>query len=121
MNKRLVIVCLFFVAGTGGYTVAQRGGGGGGGRQPPMAKLMNDLQQATPRATLTDDQNNKLQADIATLKDAQQARPQGQSVDQDKVQSAFSEIHDIVDSGAFQQADQKQLDQDFSAIQPPPQ
>jgi uncharacterized hydantoinase/oxoprolinase family protein len=80
---------------------------------------MNDLQQATPRATLSDDQNNKLQADIATLKDAQQARRQGQSVDQDKVQSAFSGIHDIVDSGAFQPADQKQLDQDFAAIQAP--
>jgi hypothetical protein len=119
MNKRtLVIVCLLFVAGTGGYTLAQRGGGG---RQSPMAKLMNDLQQATPRATLSDDQNNKLQADVATLKEAQQARRQGQLVDQDKVQSAFNDIHDIADSGAFQQADQKQLDQDFTAIQPPQQ
>jgi len=120
MNKRLVIICLFFVAGTGDYAVAQRGGGGGG-RQSPIAKLMNDLQQATPRATLSDDQNDKLQADISTLKDAQQARRQGQSVDPDKVQSAFNEIHGIVDSGAFQQADQKQLDQDFAAIQPPQQ
>ena len=68
MNKRLVIVSLFFVAGTAGYAVAQRGGGGG--RQSPIGKLMNDLQQTTPRATLNDDQNNKLQADIATLKDA---------------------------------------------------
>jgi hypothetical protein len=120
MTKRLVMVCLFFVAGTGGYAVAQRGGGGGG-RQSPMAKLMNDLQQATPRATLSDDQNDKLQADISTIKDAQQARRQGQTVDQDKVQSAFNEIHGIVDSGAFQQADQKQLDRDFTAIQPPQQ
>jgi hypothetical protein len=118
MNKKLVIVCLFFVSGTSGYAVAQRGGGG---RQPPMAKLMNDLQQATPRATLSDDQNDKLQADISTLKDAQQARRQGQSVDQDKAQSAFNDIHQIVDSGAFQQADQKQLDQDFTTIQPPQQ
>jgi uncharacterized hydantoinase/oxoprolinase family protein len=119
MNKRLVIACLFVVTGTAGYSVAQRGGGGG--RQSPMGRLMNDLQQATPRATLSDDQNNKLQADIATLKDAQQARRQGQSVDQDKVQSAFNGIHDIVDSGGFQPADQKQLDQDFAAIQPPQQ
>jgi hypothetical protein len=64
---------------------------------------MNDLQQATPRATLGDDQNNKLQADVATLEDAQQARRQGQSVDQGKVQSAFDDI----------------VDQDFTAIQPP--
>jgi hypothetical protein len=87
----------------------------------PMAKLMNDLQQATPRATLSDDQNDKLQADISTIKAALQARRQGQTIDQDKVQSAFNEIHGIVDSGAFQQADQKQLDRDFTAIQPPQQ
>jgi hypothetical protein len=120
MSKNaLMIVCLFFVAGSGGHAVAQRGAGGG--RQSPMGKLMSDLQQATPRATLSEEQNNKLQADIATLKDAQQARRQGQSVDQDKVQSAFSDIRGIVDSGAFQQADQKQLEQDFAAIQPPQQ
>jgi hypothetical protein len=120
MNKRtLMMVCLCFVAGIGGYAVAQRVGGGG--RQSPMAKMMNDLQQATPRAKLTDDQNDKLQSDISVLKDAQQARRQGQSIDQDKVQSAFTDIHEIVDSGAFQEADQKQLDQDFTAIQPPQQ
>src|ERR1700723_3885831 len=120
MNKRtLGIVFLFFVAGACGYAGAQRGGGGGGGRQSPMGKLMNDLQQAAPRAKLSDDQNNKLQSDIAALKEAQQARRQGQSVDQDKVQAAFTDLHGIVDSGAFQDADQKQLDQDFSAIQPP--
>jgi hypothetical protein len=122
MNKKtLGIVFLFFVAGACGYAGAQRGGGGGGGRQSPMGKLMNDLQQAAPRAKLSDDQNNKLQSDIAALKEAQQARRQGQSVDQDKVQAAFTDLHGIVDSGAFQDADQKQLDQDFSAIQPPQQ
>jgi hypothetical protein len=122
MNKRtLGIVFLFFVAGACGYAGAQRDGGGGGGRQSPMGKLMNDLQQAAPRAKLSDDQNNKLQSDIAALKEAQQARRQGQSVDQDKVQAAFTDLHGIVDSGAFQDADQKQLDQDFSAIQPPQQ
>ena len=122
MNERtLGIVFLFFVAGACGYAGAQRGGGGGGGRQSPMGKLMNDLQQAAPRAKLSDDQNNKLQSDIAALKEAQQARRQGQSVDQDKVQAAFTDLHGIVDSGAFQDADQKQLDQDFSAIQPPQQ
>jgi hypothetical protein len=119
MNKRaLRIVFLFFVAGACGYAGAQRGGGGGGGRQSPMGKLMNDLQQAAPRAKLSDEQNTKLQSDIAALKEAQQARRQGQSVDQDKVQAAFTDLHGIVDSGAFQDADQKQLDQDFSAIQP---
>jgi len=122
MNERtLGIVFLFFVAGACGYAGAQRGVGGGGGRPSRMGKLMNDLQQAAPRAKLSDDQNNKLQSDIAALKEAQQARRQGQSVDQDKVQAAFTDLHGIVDSGAFQDADQKQLDQDFSAIQPPQQ
>jgi 5-methylcytosine-specific restriction endonuclease McrBC GTP-binding regulatory subunit McrB len=86
-----------------------------------MVKLMNDLQQATSRAKLSGDQNDKLQSDIASLKDAQQARRQGQSVDQDKVQGALNDLHQIVDGGAFQDADQKQLDQDFTAIQPPQQ
>jgi hypothetical protein len=45
-----------------------------------MAKLMNDLQQAVSRAKLSGDQNDKVQSDIAALKDAQQARRQGQSV-----------------------------------------
>jgi uncharacterized hydantoinase/oxoprolinase family protein len=116
MNKRtLGIVLLSFVAGACGYAGAQRPGGG---RQSPMAKLMNDLQQAAPRAKLSDDQNDKLQSDTAALKDAQQAKRQGQSVDQDKVQAALNDLHQIVDSGAFQNADQKQLDQDFAAIQP---
>jgi 5-methylcytosine-specific restriction endonuclease McrBC GTP-binding regulatory subunit McrB len=119
MNKRtLEIVCLFFVAGACGYAGAQRGGGG---RQSPMAKLMNDLQQAALRAKLSSDQNDKLQSDIAALKDAQQARRQGQSVDQDKIQATLTDLHQIVDSGAFQDTDQKQLDQDFTAIQPPQQ
>jgi hypothetical protein len=86
-----------------------------------MAKLMNDLQQAAPRAKLNDDQNDKLQSDIAALKDAQQAKRQGQSVDQDKVQAALNDLRQIADSGAFQDADQKLLDQDFTAIQPPQQ
>jgi hypothetical protein len=117
MNRRIVgMGFLFFVAGACGYAGAQRGGGG---RQSPMAKLMNDLQQAAPRAKLSDDQNEKLQSDLVALKDAQQAKRQGQSVDQDKVQAALNDLHQIVDGGAFQDADQKQLDQDFTAIQPP--
>jgi hypothetical protein len=119
MDRRtLGMVFLFFVVGACGYAGAQRGGGG---RQSPIVKLMNDLQHATPRAKLSGDQNDKLQSDIAALKDAQQARRQGQSVDQDKVQGALNDLHQIVDSGAFQDADQKQLDQDFTAIQPPQQ
>jgi 5-methylcytosine-specific restriction endonuclease McrBC GTP-binding regulatory subunit McrB len=119
MNRRILGIAFMFVAaGASGYAGAQRMGGG---RQSPMVKLMNDLQQATPQAKLSADQNDKLQADIAALKDAQQARRQRQSVDQEKVQAALNDLHEIVDSGAFQDADQKQLDQDFTAIQPPQQ
>ena len=117
-KKTLGIVFLLFAAGACGYAGAQRAGGG---RQSPMTKLMNDLQQAVPRAKLSDGQNDKLQSDIAALKDAQQAKRQGQSVDQDKVQAALNDLHQIVDSGAFQDADQKQLDQDFTTIHPPQQ
>jgi hypothetical protein len=116
MNRRILgMGFLFFVAGACGYAGAQRVGGG---LPSPMVKLMNDLQRAA-RAKLSDDQNDKLQSDIAALKDAQQARRQGQSVDQGKLHRALNDLHQIVDSGAFQDADQKQLDQDFTAIQPP--
>jgi hypothetical protein len=67
---------------------------------------------------LSDDQNNKLQADVTSLKQDIQTKRQGGTVDQDQLTSTLDDLHGIVDSGGFQDADQKQLDQDFTAIQP---
>ena len=84
----------------------------------PPAQLLADLQQATPRAKLSKDQNDKLQADVSSLKQAMQAKRQGETVNQDQLKVTVDDLHGIVDSGAFQEADQKQLDQDFKALQP---
>jgi hypothetical protein len=117
MNKKVVTVTFAFcITMACGYTEAQRRGGGGG--KSPAAQLIADLQQATPRAKLSDDQNGKLQADVSSLKQAMQAKWQGETVDQDQLKATIDDLHGIVDSGAFQEADQKQLDQDFKALQP---
>lgn len=115
MNKTVVIVIFVFcITMSCGYAGAQRRGGG----KSPVVQLIADLQQATPRAKLSDDQNEKLQADVASLKQAMQAKRQGETVDQDQLEATIDDLHGIVDSGAFQEADQKQLDQDFKSLQP---
>jgi hypothetical protein len=78
--------------------------------------LVQDVQSATPRATLSDDQERKLQGDIDGINAAFQARQQGQSVDRDKVVAMIGDMHQIVDSGAFKEDDQKKLDNDFNAV-----
>jgi hypothetical protein len=114
MNKKVVtVITAFCIAMAYGYAGAQRRGGG----QSPVARLITDLQQATPRAKLSDDQKDKLQADIASLKQAIQAKQQGETVDADQLKATIDDLHEIVDSGAFQEADQKELDQDFKAFQ----
>lgn len=107
----LLIPCLMIACIDAG---AQRGGGG----KSPMHRLLTDLQQAESRAKLTDEQNTKIQTDVSSIKQAIQAKRQGQSVDQDQLQATVDDLHQIVDSGAFQDTDQKQLDQDFAAVQP---
>jgi superfamily II DNA helicase RecQ len=92
---------------------AQRGGG-----KSPIRSLLNDLQQAIPRATLTAEQNTKIQTDISSMTQAMRAKRQGQSVDQDQLKATIDDLHQVVDSGTFQDGDQKQLDQDFAALQP---
>jgi TolA-binding protein len=116
MNKKVVmLIFALCVAMTYGNAGAQRRGGGGG--KSPVARLITDLQQATPRAKLSDDQSDKLQSDIASLKRAIQAKQQGETVDADQLKATIDDLHGIVDSGAFQDADQKQLDQDFKPLQ----
>jgi hypothetical protein len=78
--------------------------------------LVQDVQSAMSRATLSDDQKSKLQGDIDGLNAAFQARQQGQSVDRDKMSAMIDDMHQIVDSGAFKADDQKKLDKEFSSI-----
>jgi hypothetical protein len=105
----LLVPCLMIACTDAG---AQRGGG-----RSPMRSLLTELQQAIPRATLSDEQNTKIQTDISSITQAMHARRQGQTVDQDQLKATVDDLHQVVDSGAFQDGDQKQLDQDFAALQ----
>ncbi len=85
-------------------------------RGQAIRQLVQDVQSAMPRAKLSDDQKSKLQSDIDGVNAAFQARQQGQSVDRDKLMAITDDIHQVVDSGAFTEDDQKKLDAEFSSI-----
>jgi hypothetical protein len=80
--------------------------------------LVQDVQSAMPRATLSDDQKTKLQGDIDGINTAFQARQQGQSVDHDKISAMIDDMHQIGDSGAFKEDDQAKLDKEFNSVSP---
>jgi hypothetical protein len=94
------------------YAQAQRGNGASGTNQ-----LLTDVQQATPRATLTDHQKTKLQNDVDSIKSALQAMQQGEQSDRKKITSLVVAMQTLVDSGAFVKDDQTVLDKDFVSLQ----
>lgn len=82
----------------------------------PLVQLIDDVNAAIPRAHLTDAQKSQLDADEATLETARQARLQGQSMNRMKVGGALKDIKNVVDSGAFDSADQQKIDADVQAV-----
>jgi Tfp pilus assembly protein PilN len=85
-------------------------------RGQALRQLGQDVQSAMPHATLSDDQKSKLQSDIDGINAALQARQQGQSLNRDKMSVMIEDMHQIVDSGAFKEDDQKKLDKEFNSI-----
>ena len=82
----------------------------------PLVQLIDDVNAAIPRAHLSDTQRSQLNADETTLEAARQARLQGQSVNRLKVGGALKDIKNVVDSGAFDSADQQKIDADVQAV-----
>jgi hypothetical protein len=113
MKRNLLkLACILCIAGECLSAGAQRQ------RGQSVRQLVQDVQAATPRATLSDDQRTKLQSDIDGINAAFQARQQGQSIDRDKLMVAIDDMHQIVDSGAFKEDDQKKLDKEFNSVSP---
>jgi hypothetical protein len=113
MKRNLLkLACVLCVAGECLSAGAQR--------QPGQAirQLVQDVQAATPHATLNDDQKAKLQGDIDGVNATFQARQQGQSIDRDKLMATIDDMHQIVDSGAFKEDDKKKLDKEFNSVSP---
>ena len=82
----------------------------------PLVQLIDDVEAAIPRAHLSDAQRSQLHVDEATLEAARQARLQGQSVNRVKVGGALKDIKNVIDSGAFDSADQQKIDADVQAL-----
>jgi hypothetical protein len=115
MNNQFMKCALLLCVVNGSlYLQAQRQRGQG----QAVRTLVQDVQSAMPRATLSDDQKAKLQGDIDGINTAFQARQQGQPVDHDKISAMIDDMHQIVDSGAFKEDDQAKLDKEFNSVSP---
>jgi hypothetical protein len=113
MKNQLVRFALLLCIVSGSFFLqAQRQRGQG----QAVRQLVQDVQSAMSRATLSDDQKSKLQGDIDGINAAFQARQQGQSMDRDKILATIDDMHQIVDSSGFKEDDQKKLDQEFNSI-----
>jgi hypothetical protein len=111
MKNQFVRFALLFCVASASLTLqAQRQKG------QAVRVLVQDVQSAMSRATLSDDQKNKLQGDIDGINAAFQARQQGQPVDRDKISAMIGDMHQIVDSSAFKEDDQKKLDNEFNSV-----
>jgi hypothetical protein len=111
MNNQFARFALLFCVASASLSLqAQRQ------RGQAVRLLVQDVQSAMSRATLSDDQKNKLQGDIDGINAAFQERQQGQPVDRDKIFAMVDDMHQIVDSGAFKEDDQKKLDKEFNSV-----
>lgn len=109
MMNSCVGLCLM----TGGlYAETQRGRG-----SSRISQLLADVQQAVPRATLTDNQKTKLQGNVDGIKSALQAMQQGEQVDRQKIMSLVADMQTLVDGGAFAKDDRTTLDKEFASLQ----
>jgi hypothetical protein len=113
MKKQFVRFALLLCVVSGSLCLqAQRQRGQG----QAVRQLVQDVQSAMARATLSDDQKTKLQGDIDGINAAFQARQQGQSVDREKISAMVEDMHQVVDGGAFKEADQQKLDKEFNTL-----
>jgi hypothetical protein len=111
-NQFVKFALLLFLVSTSLSLQAQRQRGQG----QAVRQLVQDVQSAMSRATLSDDQKSKLQGDIDGINAAFQARQQGQSVDREKISAMVEDMHQVVDGGAFKEDDQQKLDKEFNAL-----
>lgn len=94
------------------YGRAQHAGGAS-----QITQLVADVQQAAPKAALSEGQRAKLQSNLNGIKSTMLLRQQGQPVDRQKLMSLLDEVHTLVDSGAFAKNDRIALDKEFDSLQ----
>src|ERR1700740_1602233 len=113
MNNLFVRCALLLCVVNGSLSLqAQRQRGQG----QAVRQLVQDVQSAMSRATLSDDQKTKLQGDVDGINAAFQARQQGQPVDREKISAMVEDMHQVVDGDAFKEDDHQKLDKEFNAL-----
>jgi hypothetical protein len=84
--------------------------------QTAGARLRQDLAKAVRNATLSDDQKKTLQDAGSRLREAREARQNGEKVDRGSVKKALDEIRQVTESGAFTPEDEAAVKADLDAL-----
>ena len=82
----------------------------------PAAKLRQDLATAVRSAKLSDDQKKTLEDAGSRLREAREARQNGEKVDRGSVKKALAEIRKVAESGAFKPEDEAAVKADLDAL-----
>ena len=82
----------------------------------PLVQLIDDLDAGRTHAQLSDSQKSQLDSDEAILRDARQARLDGQTVDRQRVGGALKDIHTVVGGGSFAQEYQQKIEADIQTL-----
>lgn len=115
MNKIVFVVFAILLGLSASIAVAQDNSSEPA-RNGPAAKLRADLTKAVQNGHLTDAQKSTMQSAAASLREAAQARQNGEKVDRDAVKKAFSDIKNVVNSDAFQPDDKEAVKADLEAM-----
>ena len=83
----------------------------------PMVQLRKDLAAAIANAQLTDEQRQTLQNAQSSLRQAREARKQGQKPDPQAVRQALQDIRGVAQSGALRPEDRDAVVRDVQNVQ----
>ena len=83
----------------------------------PMMQLRKDLAAAMANAQLTDEQKQTLQNAQSSLRQAREARKQGQKPDPRTVRQALQDIRGVAQSGALRPEDRDAVVRDVHNVQ----
>ena len=114
--KKIVFLVLAILLGTLTSIAVAQESSSEPAQDSPAAKLRTDLTKAVQNGHLTDAQKSSMQSAAASLREAAQARQNGEKIDRDAVKKAFSDIKNVANSDAFQPEDKAAVKADLEAM-----
>lgn len=117
--KQIILGAMLAILWIAGPMAAQQNGNSTNASAPsgPGAKLRTDLAKAVQNGHMTDEQKKTLQDAGAKLREAAQARQNGDKPDLSSVKKALGDIKKVAESGAFQPDDAAAVKADLEAMQ----